>query len=76
MMNYFQNMMTSGFYGLPFPMAGWWFFPLIVWSAVGKGIALWRAVRSNHLGWFVAIFLLNTVGILEIIYLVAFAKKK
>jgi len=49
---------------------------LIVWSAVWKGIALWRAGRSNHLGWFVAIFLLNTVGILEIIYLVAFAKKK
>lgn len=41
-----------------------------------KGIALWRAGRNYHKGWFVALFILNTVGLLEIIYLLTAGKKK
>ena len=50
-------------------------FVIVVWSAIWKGIALWRAGRNNHLAWFVCLLLLNTLGILEIIYIFGFSKK-
>jgi len=48
---------------------------LAIWSAIWKGMALWRAGRSGHLVWFVVLFLVNTLGILEILYLFVFSKK-
>lgn len=53
-----------------------WLLPLIIWEAVWKGIALWKCGRNNQLKWFIAILVLNTVGILPIIYLRFFQKKK
>jgi len=47
-----------------------------IWEAVWKAIALWRAGRNNHLAWFVCIFIFNTIGILPIIYIFGFSKKK
>lgn len=47
----------------------------IIWEYVWKGFALWKAGRNNHLSWFLAIFILNTLGILPIIYLLFFQKK-
>lgn len=44
-------------------------FMVVVWDLVWKSIALWRSARNNQTGWFVVILLLNTVGILPIIYL-------
>ena len=61
------------------PIESWQFvllMLLIAWSAVWKGIALWRAARNSHLPWFVAMLVLNTAGILEIIYIFAFSRKK
>jgi hypothetical protein len=56
------------------------FWPLIlldiVWEAVWKGVALWRAGRNAHMVWFICLFIFNTVGILPIIYIFAFSKKK
>lgn len=49
---------------------------LIVWTLFWKGYAVWTAVKNNHKGWFVAVLILNTCGILEIIYLFCVAKKK
>ena len=46
----------------------------VVWSLVWKGIALWYAGRSTHLGWFIILFIVNTLGILEIIYIFAFRR--
>lgn len=51
-------------------------FSLAVWELVWKGIALWKAGRNRQPGWFIAIFILNTAGILPIIYLAFFQKKK
>lgn len=42
---------------------------LLAWSLVWKGLALWRSARLGQKNWFIALLLLNTVGILEIIYL-------
>jgi hypothetical protein len=54
-----------------------WILPLILaWSLPWKGVALWRAARNRHLAWFVAIFIVNTLAILEIIYIFAFSRRK
>ncbi len=50
------------------------FFILIIWSMVWKGIALWRAGRNNQLAWFIVMLIVNTVGILEILYIFIFQK--
>ena len=52
------------------------FLVAMFWSIVWKGIALWKSARNGHKGWYVAILILNTLGILEIIYLIFFNKKK
>lgn len=51
-------------------------FALIIWSLFWKGLALWHSAHENNKNWFIAILVLNTVGILEILYLFVFAKKK
>jgi methionyl-tRNA synthetase len=43
-----------------------------IWSLTLKGFALWYAARGEQKWWFVGLLVLNTVGILEIIYLVWF----
>lgn len=49
---------------------------IIIWSMIWKGIALWKAGRNNQLAWYVVLFIINTAGILEILYIFIFAKKK
>jgi len=48
----------------------------VVWSMAWKGVALWRAGRNSHLVWFIVLFIVNTLGILPIIYIFAFSRKK
>ncbi|MBX4205067.1 MAG: DUF5652 family protein [Candidatus Doudnabacteria bacterium] len=48
---------------------------VVVWSLVWKGMALWRAGRNGSKVWFVVLMLVNTLGILEILYLYKFGKK-
>ncbi len=52
-----------------------WLIPLAVWEAIWKGIGLWKSARSSQTGWFIAILILNTAGIVPIIYLIFFQKK-
>ena len=48
---------------------------LVIWSLAWKGFALWTAAGLRHKYWFVVIFIINTFGILEIIYYFLVAKK-
>ncbi len=48
----------------------------LAWSMAWKGVALWRAGRNRDLVWFVVLFLVNTLGILEIIYIFAFSRRE
>ncbi len=41
-----------------------------------KIMGLWKAAQNNQKGWFGALLLLNTVGILELIYLFYFSSPK
>jgi len=49
--------------------------PLMLWSLVWKGWALWIAAKNNSKPWFIALLLINTVGILEILYIFVFGRK-
>ena len=50
--------------------------PLILWDGVWKAIALWKSARNSHLAWFICLAIFNTAGILPIIYIFGFSKKK
>lgn len=47
----------------------------LIWSFVWKGWALWIAARKGSKIWFVALLLINTLGILEILYIFVFSKQ-
>jgi hypothetical protein len=51
------------------------FLPLIIWAMVWKGIALWRAARLKQVGWYIALIIINSIGIFEIIYLIVTREK-
>ncbi len=48
----------------------------VAWEVVWKAIALWRAARNGHLVWFIFILIINSLGILPIIYIVFFSRKR
>lgn len=51
------------------------FLVVIAWSVIWKGFALWKAARAGSKEWFVALLIINTLGILEILYLYIFSKR-
>ena len=57
-----------------------WIFALfvivIIWSQVWKLLALWKSARKGSSVWFVVLALLNTIGILEILYIFVFSEMK
>ena len=51
-----------------------YFVPILLWSLAWKGIALWKAAKHEQKAWFVALLIVNTVGLLEIAYILFFQK--
>lgn len=49
---------------------------VMIWALVWKGLALWQSSRRNQKIWFVALLIINTLGILEILYIFVFSKMK
>jgi len=47
---------------------------VLVWSLIWKGLALWKSAKKDSKIWFVALLVINTVGILEILYFYLFSK--
>jgi len=54
----------------------WVLAAIIIWCLPWKGVALWKAARHNDKGWFVALLVINTLALLEIIYIFNFSKRK
>ncbi|OGI60631.1 hypothetical protein A2641_01855 [Candidatus Nomurabacteria bacterium RIFCSPHIGHO2_01_FULL_37_25] len=48
---------------------------LVLWAIPWKIYAVWIAVKNDHKKWFVALLLLNTLGILEIYYIFKIVNK-
>lgn len=40
-----------------------------------KMYAVWKAAKADQKGWFIALLLLNSIGLLEVTYLFYFQKK-
>jgi methionyl-tRNA synthetase len=45
---------------------------VVLWTIILKGFALWHAARNSQKWWFIALLVINTLGILEIVYLIWF----
>ncbi|HRY36973.1 MAG TPA: DUF5652 family protein [Candidatus Magasanikbacteria bacterium] len=54
----------------------WVILAMLLWTIPWKGIALWKSARQNDKAWFIALLIINTVGLLEILYIFIFGKKK
>lgn len=48
---------------------------LILWDSIWKIIAMWKAAKNDKLVWFILLAVLNTAGILPIIYILKNRKK-
>ena len=47
-----------------------------LWSLPWKAVALWKAARNNQKGWYVTMLIIQTLGVLEIIYIVFFQRDR
>jgi hypothetical protein len=66
-------------WGLAGAMGAWLgilLVPFILWSIFWKGWALWRAAKNDSQVWFIVLLIVNTLGILDILYIFVFGKQK
>lgn len=54
----------------------WIILLAVLWSVPWKGLALWKSARQNQKWWFIALLVINTLAILEILYIFVFSKKE
>ncbi len=73
---YNAHMGDFGLFGLGAGMFGSLIILVLVWNLLWKGLALWRAAKRGEKWWFIAFLVINTAGILEIIYLFAITGAK
>ena len=52
----------------------WLLIVIIIWSLCWKIAALWKSARKGSWIWFIALMLVNTIGILEILYIYVFSE--
>ena len=45
---------------------------ITVWTLFWKGVSLWHSARNKQKYWFIALLIINTVGLLEVLYLFFF----
>lgn len=53
-----------------------WLLTVLMWSLYWKGMALWKSARKEDKWWFIALLVINTIGLLEISYIYYFSKEK
>jgi hypothetical protein len=53
-----------------------WYLALFAWAVAWKGMALWKAAHREQKWWFVAFLIVNTLGILEILYIYVFSVER
>jgi hypothetical protein len=47
---------------------------LALWALPWKGVALYKAARLQKKWWFIALLVINTMAILEILYIFVFSR--
>ncbi len=54
----------------------WILLLITAWVLPWKGVALWKAAKNKSKWWFIALLVLNTLAVLEILYIFVFSKRK
>jgi hypothetical protein len=54
----------------------WLILIIVIWTIPWKGVALWRAAQRKQVVWFIILLIMNTLAILDILYIFAFSRKK
>jgi len=54
----------------------WVIWVAALWTLPWKGVALWKSAQAKQVGWFIALLVINTLGLLEIIYIFAVNHKQ
>lgn len=54
----------------------WLILLIIIWTIPWKGVALWKSAQLNDKWWFIILLIVNTLGLLEILYIFVFSKRK
>jgi hypothetical protein len=54
----------------------WLLLISLVWIVFWKILSMWKAARNNHKIWFVVLLLVNTIGLLEVLYYFVFSEIK
>jgi len=54
----------------------WILILALVWTLPWKGMALWKSARNHHEWWFIVLLFLNTLGLVDILYIYIFGKVK
>ncbi|MFA6354287.1 MAG: DUF5652 family protein [Candidatus Paceibacterota bacterium] len=73
----FNFLNLQNYFGPDFVTNYAWLISLIfIWSIIWKGLALWKAAGRKEKWWFIVLLIVNTIGILEILYLFVFSKDK
>ncbi len=49
---------------------------IVLWVIPWKGVSLWKSARRGEKWWFIALLIVNTLGVLEILYIFVFSKSK
>lgn len=48
---------------------------IAVWSLCWKGLALWKSAGQKDKVWFIVLLFVNTLGILDMLYIFVFSKR-
>jgi hypothetical protein len=41
----------------------------VIWDGIWRGLALWQSAKKSQKYWFIALLIVNSMGLLPIIYL-------
>lgn len=45
------------------------FYAIVIWSLAWKGLALWKSARRGEKYWFIALLVINIIGLFEMLYI-------
>lgn len=54
----------------------WLLWLIFFWTLPWKGWALWLAARQESKIWFIVLLIINTLAILDILYIFIFSRRK
>lgn len=54
----------------------WLFALILLWVLPWKGLALWKSARNDNKYWFIALLIVQSLAVLDIIYIFFINRKK